>query len=349
MALNVYTLDESEKWDEIVHTFKEFDVYYLSGYVKAFQNYGDGKAYLLYYTSDYCRGIHVVMKRDISEDKNFMGMIEENQFFDVATPYGYGGWLIEGEKGKDKLFEEYTAWCKKNRIISEFVRYHPVLNNERYTSDGYNVFSLGSTVCMDISSKNSIWNNLTSKNRNMIRKAVKSGIKIYNGNYPEIYTKFREIYNATMDKDNAEQYYYFNKEFYQSILEDLSKNAQVFFAELEGKIIAVSIILFANKKANYHLSGSIKEYQHLAPTNLLLYKVALWGNENGYKTFHLGGGVGAREDGLYKFKKAFYRGEPRIFHIGKKIFDEDVYNQLVTVRKQSNDEMKEGFFPEYRA
>lgn len=349
MALSIYTLEESEKWDEIVHTFKGFDVYYLSGYVKAFQNYGDGKAYLLYYTSEHCRGIHVLMKRDISEDKNFVGRIEGNHFFDVVTPYGYGGWLIEGEEGKDKLYEEYIAWCKNNNIVSEFVRFHPVLNNVHYTSDFYDVVSLGPTVSMDTSSQEVIWNNLTSKNRNMIRKAIKSGIKIYNGNYPEIYTKFREIYNATMDKDCAEQYYYFDKDFYQSILEDLAENVQVFYAELEGKIIAASIILFANKRINYHLSGSVKEYQKFAPTNLLLYKVALWGSENGYKTFHLGGGVGAHEDSLYKFKKAFYREESCAFHIGKKIFNQEIYNKLVAIREQISDEIKPGFFPQYRA
>ena len=349
MVLNVYTLDECEKWDEVVHTFKEFDVYYLSSYVKAFQNYGDGKAYLLYYISDDCRGIHVIMKRDISEDRRFSGKLGKHQLFDAVTPYGYGGWLIEGEEGKDKLYKEYSRWCRNNNIVCEFVRYHPVLNNVYYTSDFYEVIPLGPTVSMDISSQQVIWKNLTSKNRNMIRKAMKSGIKIYNGNYPEIYSKFREIYNATMDKDCAEQYYYFNKEFYQSILEDLSKNVQVFYAELEGKIIAASIILFANKKVNYHLSGSVKEYQHLAPTNLLLYEVALWASESGYKTFHLGGGVGAHEDSLYKFKKAFFRDESCTFHVGKKIYNQVIYEKLVEIRKQSGNKMKEGFFPEFRA
>ena len=110
-----------------------------------------------------------------------------------------------------------------------------------------------------------------------------------------------------MDKDNAEKYYYFSSNFYQSILNDLPQNAQVFYAVYENNIIAASIILAANGKLNYHLSGSIKEYSNLAPTNLLLYEVALWGCANGYKTFYLGGGVGSGNDNLYKFKKSFYR------------------------------------------
>ena len=46
--LNVYTLEQAEQWDAVVRTFKEYDVYWLSGYVKAFQIHGDGDPPLLY-------------------------------------------------------------------------------------------------------------------------------------------------------------------------------------------------------------------------------------------------------------------------------------------------------------
>ena len=148
-----------------------------------------------------------------------------------------------------------------------------------------------------------------------------------------------------MDKDNADKYYYFGEEFYNSILSDLKDNATVFYAELDGKIIAASIIIFANGRINYHLSGSLREYQNLAPSNLLLWKAAEWGNELGSATFHLGGGVGSQEDSLFRFKKAFYRGELCRYHIGKKIFNEKLYNELKSYR---TDIGNNNYFPEYR-
>ena len=42
-TLSVYTLGQGEEWDAIVRTFKDYDVYWLSGYVKAFWLYGDGE------------------------------------------------------------------------------------------------------------------------------------------------------------------------------------------------------------------------------------------------------------------------------------------------------------------
>ena len=343
--LIVYTLDQSEQWDAVVRSFKEYDTYWLSGYVKAFQIHGDGEPLLFFYESNGIRGINVVMKRDIAADGRFAGKIPAGGYFDVATPYGYGGWIIEGEETKE-LFSSYEYWCRKNSVISEFVRFHPMLKNHEACESFYEVIRLGEVVHMDLSSPAVIWENIISKNRNVIRKATKNDVRIYNGRFPEIYETFRSIYNGTMDKDHAEEYYYFGKEFYQSVLEDLPNNAQVFFAEKEGKVIAASIILTANGRINYHLSGSLREYSSLAPTNLLLYKVALWGHENGFKTLYLGGGVGSGEDGLFKFKRAFYKGELNRFHIGKKIFDEEKYNQMLSLR---DDISESNFFPKYRA
>lgn len=343
--LSVYTIDNGEEWDTIVRSFSNYDVYYLSGYVKAFQIHGDGTPLLIYFEKDRTKGINVVMKRDIAKDVHFAGRLQEGTLFDFTTPYGYGGWLIEGTDIYS-LEEEYSKWCRREGIISEFVRYSPTLGNHKCGEWMYKVIPLGETITMDLSSRECIWRNITSKNRNMIRKAIKNNVQIYNGRYPDILTCFHEIYDSTMNKDHAEKYYYFEDAFYESILNDLAENAEVFYAELDGTVIAAAIMIGANGRLNYHLSGSVKEYSGFAATNLLLYKTALWGFEHGYKTFHLGGGVGSGEDSLFQFKKSFYRGELTRFHIGKKIFVDSKYNELISMR---DDISETAFFPTYRA
>ncbi len=344
MALTVYTTEQAEQWNAIVRSFKEYDVYWLSGYVKAFQIHGDGVPLLFFYEDGLTRGINVVMKRDIAKDKRFKGKIGEGEYFDFATPYGYGGWIIEGIESR-RLFNAYEEWIRRNNIVSEFIRFHPMVKNHDANRFFYEVTQLGEVVHMKLSSPEDIWSNIISKNRNMIRKAIKNDIKIYNGRYPEIYEKFRVIYNGTMDKDEAGEYYYFGSEFYGSVLEDIPQNAQVFWAEKDGKVIAASIILTANGRMNYHLSGSLREFSSLAPTNLLLYEAALWGYANGCKTFYLGGGVGSGEDSLFKFKKAFYRGELNHFFIGKRIYNQDKYEKLLAMKEPTDS----GYFPKYRA
>lgn len=343
--LKVLDILQTEQWDAIVRSFKEYDTYWLNGYVKAFYIHGDGDPLLFYYEDKTTRGINVVMKRDVAKDEKFAGKIPESQYFDFATPYGYGGWLIEGENAEG-LFSAYERWCQHSGIISEFVRFHPMIQNYKAVQNFYEVVQLGEVVHIDTTSPELIWNNFSSKNRNHIKNAIKKGVKIYNGRYPEIFEIFRTIYNSTMDKDQAEEYYYFKNEFYTSFLEDLPHNAQIFYAVKDNTVIAASIMLAANGRMNYHLSGSLKEYSSLAPINLLLYEASMWGFTNGYKTLYLGGGVGSGEDSLLKFKKAFYKGELNRFYIGKKMFDAKNYEYLLQLRGESIE--NKNYFPLYR-
>ncbi|MDO4940309.1 MAG: GNAT family N-acetyltransferase [Erysipelotrichaceae bacterium] len=345
--LKVYTLDNHEEWDEIVKSFKQHDVYYLSGYTKAFYLHGDGQPLLFYYEDSNIKAINVVMKRDVSKDTHFINKLEPNKYYDFTTPYGYGGWLIEGEGSIDNLINEYKTWCKENSIISEVIRFHPIIANQERIRDVYDIMDLSKTISIDLTSEEEIWNNFSSKNRNVIRKAIKNNVTINKGLNKELMNSFVEIYNQTMNRDNADNYYYFKEEFYESILNDLKDNAEVYYAEYENKIIAASIILKENDKLSYHLSGSLREYGSLAPTNLLLYEVSKWGAQNGYKSFHLGGGVGSKEDNLYSFKKAFYKGDGFQYSIGRMIFNEELYNELVDKRK--GEELRQNFFPLYRA
>lgn len=341
--VDIIDINQRQLWDDIVKSFSNYDVYYLSGYVKAFQIHGDGIPQLLFYENDGLRAIYVYMKRETFIDG----------IFDSITPYGYGGVLFEGNTNQEKIESFWTAYAEEmdaQNIIDNFVRYHPVLKNASSMKDVSNVIDLGKTIALDLISPETIWGNIISKNRNMIRKAEKNGVEIHHSKDYGLFKDFIRIYNATMDKDEAIDYYYFDEYFYKSIHNDLYDNYEMFYAMYDGKIIAMSIILFANKQMHYHLSGSLIEYRNLAPSNLLLYKAALWGYEQGYKTFHLGGGVGSGEDNLYKFKAAFNKNSDYQFSIGKQIFNKEKYDELVNLRVMENSDfnINSSYFPLYR-
>ena len=341
--IKIYTISQADEWNNVVRSFPNHDVYYLSGYCKAFEVHGDGAPELLYYEEGMLRAIYVYMKRQIAS-----GMV------DTVTPYGYGGVLFDGVTSTQniELFgKAFERQMQNDGVVSNFVRYHPVLKNAGPMKQISEVIDLGKTIAIDLSSPEIIWENIHSKNRNMIRKAEKNSIEIKHGKGMDLLEKFMEIYNKTMDKDHAEAYYYFKLPFYESIHNDLYDNYEIFYAEYEGKIIAMSIMIFANGRLNYHLSGSDIEYRNLAPSNLLLYKAALWGCEQGMKTFHLGGGVGSGEDNLYKFKAAFNKISDYQFSIGKQVFDKRAYDELVKRRKETDANFDESshFFPLYRA
>lgn len=342
--IQIINITDRKRWDDIVCSFSNYDVYYLSGYVRAFEIHGDGTPQLLFYEQDCLRAIYVYMKRKTAIEG----------WFDSITPYGYGGVLFEGNTSEANLkafWNAYVQKMKEENIVCNFVRYHPVLANAVPMKEVSEVIDLGKTVAFHLDSPEVIWQNIVPKNRNMIRKAEKNGIEIHHAADMSLFKDFVQIYNATMDKDHAEEYYYFGDEFYKSIHEDLNGHYEMFYATYEGKIIAMSIMLFANKQMHYHLSGSVLVYRNLAPSNLLLYKAALWGCEHGYKTLHLGGGVGSGEDNLYKFKAAFNRESDYQFSIAKMIFVQEEYDALVQKRIDTdlNFNKENKFFPLYRS
>ena len=345
---------QKEEWDRTVASFSNHDVYYLHGYVEAFMLHGDGEPIMICWEVDSLRGLYVAMKRDLSTMPWTSGILKTGKWYDLSTPYGYGGWVFEGEMSTLNLqsfYQEYKEFMIEHNFVSNFVRYSPVAKNAGPMSEVSRVLDLGKTIAIDLSSEELIWQNITSKNRNMIRKALKNGIVIEHSKpTPELMSKFKLIYDETMRNDNAIDYYFFNESFYQSVIDSLSDRTEIFYALKDDKIVAISIILYCNGMMHYHLSGTVLEYRNMAPTNLLLYEAALWGCRNGFKLFHLGGGVGSGEDNLYKFKAAFNRNSDYQFSIGQEIFNVGMYNQLVEWRKEKEPHFicDESFFPAYR-
>lgn len=52
------------------------------------------------------------------------------------TPYGYGGWIVEGED-YCSLKEEYEQFARRNGILPEFVRFHPMIRNWENLGDKF--------------------------------------------------------------------------------------------------------------------------------------------------------------------------------------------------------------------
>lgn len=332
-----------KKWDEVVTSFKDYDVYYKNGYLKSLEINGDGTPLLFFYQDENCRGINVVLKRDIARSEPFKGQLEENIYFDFSTPYGYGGWIIEGEK-YEGLFSAYKEWCIKNGIICEFVRFHPLISNQKYSQTEYEVIPLGQVIAIDCSDEETMWMNMSSRNRNKIRKAAKNGVTVTYGGHENLDT-FISIYEDTMKRDNAEDYYFFRKEYYESLFNRLKDSLMIFFSQRNGEILSTCMVFKENERLSYHLAGSTRTSGNLYETNLLIAEVGKWGCEHGCKSFLLGGGVGSKEDYLYQFKRGFDDKHSYQFYIGKKTYLQDIYDALVSRREKIENP---GFFPAYR-
>lgn len=333
--MEIITVADKQKWNGIIKQFESWDIYYLNEYARSLQSHGDGIPYLIYHEKDGNKIAYVVMQQDISESPCFQGKIKKNSYFDWITPYGYGGPLVVGDITEDWMsgfMELLKQWCKQHKIITQFFRFHPLLNNQEIMRSTGEVTSLKKTVYIDTKNCETIWKNMTPNNRNMVRKAEKNGVLIFwdRGDHLD---DFLKIYEATMKDREALEYYFFAKEYFTYLIQSLPDYTVFFYALYKGEIISASIFLYNDRYMHYHLSGSLPEYRRLAAANLILTRAAEWAAQKKIPIMHLGGGL-EMEDSLLSFKKHFNRNGLTDFFIGRNIFDEEQYQELVRFRQE---------------
>lgn len=322
------------------------DIYFEPAYAKLYEAAGC-EAVEYRHECEYGVITNLFLKRQIP-----ISLAGGVQYYDIITPYGYGGPVIhEGASDKEKLIASYMAafetYTVQQNIVSEFVRFHPIIENGVDFHEAYNSIYDRKTVGTNLTYENVIEEEFSKHKRRDIKKLLKnSEIRYEIDETPKDLSDFLEVYYSTMDRDSADDYYYFGESYFTEMLANLPGHiitGKVFLGE---KIIAMGVYFQYGKLMHAHLSGTLSEYISYSPANLLKYALAMYGHEKGYQVIHYGGGTSrSPENGLYRFKKEFGKNTEFDFYIGKKVWNEDAYARLCEASQ--NDKNGE-FFPAYR-
>lgn len=307
------------------------DVYSSYEYHKVFELLGDGYATVFYFEENDNKAFYPFMVNSV----NKIGYQLERKYYDIQGVYGYGGVISNCYKPSfiNAFYNSFYKHCQRNDIISEFVRFNPLLETMIFSRDHLKVCYDRETVVIDLKKDyNDIWNSeYTRKNRHRIRKAINNGYHlqiIKNPDEVEV-EKFMFIYNFTMEKVNAAPYYFFNKEFFYNIFRYLRKNVLLFnVLDRDNEIVCSSIFLQNDNYLHYHLMGRCPAADYTV-NSYLIDQAVRYGISEGLKYIHLGGGRTSKvDDSLLKFKKEFSKDTLNYF-IGKKIINHDIYNEVV--------------------
>ncbi|WP_052356449.1 GNAT family N-acetyltransferase [[Clostridium] dakarense] len=364
--VNVITYYDKLEWKAKLNGIDDIDIYFTPEYCKIYEDNGDGEAKLFEYEDEDVIILYPFLCRVINKLNQFSNL--KNKVYDISTPYGYGGPLIkiknqnkEVENSIKSFSNEFHKYCLSENIISEFIRFHPLLQNQNIFKDIYKL-KKHNTIVFNCTEKDieEIWNNDLQKSaRNAIRKSRKNGIEVFvcdanSKNYNDILNQFKTLYYSTMDKRNASNYYYFNKRYFSNFRELLRNNHKIFYVKYDKKIVAASIVMVMGDYIHMHLSASNKEYLYLSPNNSMDYEIIKWANYKGYKFVHHGGGTSSDpDDKLLKYKASFSKDKSD-FYLGYKIHNRDVYKKLcdlnenIVIEDIDNIYDKVDYFPLYR-
>lgn len=350
--IEVISFNDKQNWVRNIQQFSKKDVYYFHEYCSLYHLMGDGEPHLAIYKDNKGNQVgYSFIKRPIELDYT---EIDTTELFDIITPYGFGGPLTPNpNKVLIKSFrDEFDDYCRQNNIISEFIRFHPLLKNHQNLDGLLDVIYDRDTVYIDLTkSEDEIRGNYHKNHRRNLNKGINLNLefKVFEGQQAiSIVDSFYKLYCETMDKLNATSYYYFSEEYMRKLIIGLSKNSMIAAVFFGGKVVSAALCIYEDGILNYHLGCSDKEYLHLGANIFQFHHIALWGKQKGLQSFHLGGGHVGR-DSLFQFKNRFNPEGTLAFYIGKKIHNLEKYNSLVSAwERHYKQKLKDDFFPAYR-
>ena len=248
---------------------------------------------------------------------------------DVTTPYGYGGPQGSGSGWR----EPFRAACAERRVVSEFVRFHPLRANHEDAGD-ISVRHVQDTVTIDVTQDDDgLMAQMASAGRTAVRKAAKAGVE---PRPSRDLNRFRDMYVDTMRRVGAAERYLFSPEFFEQ-LERMGDGVVMLDSGC-----AAGLFLAGGGAMHYFLSASTDEGRALSATNAILFAAMRHGREAGLATLHLGGGL-VDGDSLQRFKQSMGAGRAPFF-VGSAIHDAGAYEELCAAAGAADSER----FPAYR-
>ncbi len=218
--------------------------------------------------------------------------------------YGSNGGIITQDKEVAELLVE-----KYNSIISNVdvaaanfvenplcdIKPKEILSNE---TD----IRIGQFTPLDIqveeSAEDSLMATFHYKTRNMIRKAIKSGIKTSVRNTEFEFLEYTHQENMEAIGGKAKSHAFFSA-LKKIFIPD--QDYRIYIAEKEGEMIGALLLFYYNKTIEYFTPVIKSEFRSLQPMSILIYNAMVDGMKRGYTHWNWGG-TWSSQEGVYRFK-----------------------------------------------
>lgn len=273
--------------------------------------------------------------------------------FDSLSPE-YTGPLSRGEispRVADGFRDPFADYCKRERIITEFAHLHPWSGSGQFLT-GAGARLDREIVFVDLTlTEPELWQvSFTRSCCKNIRRALKEGVRVFRASTRTDIEEFYQIYIGTMDRRSAASPYYFPLDYFLEFFELMPGNAAFFLAQYNNRIVAATLYLHDEVDIYSYLGGADADFQHVRPTNAIIYETILWAQRHGKKRLILGGGYQS-DDGILRFKSSFSPLRAK-FCTYKQVHIPEEYSALCrSWSEYYGCEVSDsgGYFPAYRA
>lgn len=322
-----------------------YDIYFEERFGQLYEQIEGGSSEVFHFENEHGKIQHGFIKRPLDQWEYGTG------YYDLITPYGYGGPLVTEVKGdKGILISDFgTAfrdYCQKQQIVSEFVRFHPILRNAYDFKDMYRSEYCRQTIGTLIS-QDTMQKEFSASTRKRIRKSLREGASITTRLAPDQLDSFRALYYQVMQEKQASDFYFFDQSYFERLIEQYQEHLLVTEVWYQGELVGSELNFVWDDLMQAHLSASKKQYDEIAPSCLLCYGSVEWAEKHGVRVLHHGGGLtNDPQDSLLRFKRRFTKENEYEFYVGKIIYNQPMYEQLTRSHTKA---CSTDFFPAYRS
>lgn len=321
----------------------EADIYYKKEYASLYTT-SDAEIFEYIYSENNLYVKFNSLKRPI---KNVSGIEISEEIYDLETPYGYGGPVSNSndERFLKKAVASYKEHCKNQNIVCEFIRLHP-FNHILKSNFIFDMFyQERQVVVLDLTESNEDRRKDYSKTtRNIVKKARSNlSIEINSKNIDE----FIDSYYKTMEKNNADDFFFFDEKYFNSL--SAIEGVKLIEVFLDDELASIGFFMFGSEVAHYHLSANNKALMKENGNYLLLDAAFDAAKEYGCKYMLLGGGrTSSTDDNLLKFKSKFSKIKMPFYIAGLEFLPEKRTELNELWMKQNKDTNPPNLFQLYR-
>lgn len=276
---------------------------------------------------DEQRVLYPFVLRDLEQ---LTGACAARGLTDMTGLYGRGGIALslDGASLLPSFHSALNEWAQGAGAICTFDRFHPVSANEVTIAPGGRVIDVGLFVVMDLrDGADAALARAKPAIRRAIRRAESLGITTRQVPAAQAIDPFLDLYHETMAANGAEDFYFFDRSFFQSLADALGEGAQFHFAFDGDQPVSAELVLAEGRYCHYFLGGTRRQALDSRANQKLKSHIVADCAAQGRHFYLLGGGHDP-EDGLTRYKLTFAPDGGLPSRVGGTIFDADAYQNL---------------------
>ncbi len=343
MTVSILRTTDSQTWVSFLDRLPHKDITYYPEYMRVYEDYGDGVGECFVYEDGESLLLYPYLRRPIAG-------VEVN---DTVNPYCYGGPIhnVTDDTQAQQLitnfrraFDDYAC---QTGIVSEFIRFHPHLQNQVGYGDLLDVKLYRRHVIIDLAQdEEQLFRQLRRSYRHGIQQAKHTGLQVALDTDHSFIDGFADLYRQSMIRHGQTGYLNFRPDYFRLLAKHLGDKLLLFMVKRHNTVLATALFLPCGDYMDYFLAAATPDAFTLYASHLLIYEVACWARQHGIRMLHLGGGAPS----LLFFKQGFSK-QIAPYYLGRKIHDLKTYTALSQARWRAMGYAWTGdasYFPGYR-